>query len=136
MTSTAEMIRTHPQPTDLDGARLAEVIDQLERCATTCTQCADACLAEPDLSAELATCIRLDLDCADICETTARVLARQTELRHEFVRELLDACVAACGACGDECAGHAEHMEHCRICAEECRACRSACEELRGLLAA
>ena len=30
---------------------------------------------------------------------------------------------------GDECSSHAQHMEHCRICAASCRACEAACRE-------
>ena len=43
---------------------------------------------------------------------------------------VLEACAAACKACGDECAGHAEMHEHCRVCAESCRRCETACREL------
>ena len=34
--------------------------------AQVCTACADACLGEDDVG-ELTRCIRLDLDCADLC---------------------------------------------------------------------
>jgi hypothetical protein len=43
----------------------------------------------------------------------------------------LEACIAVCKSCGDECELHAQHgMEHCRVCAEECRSCEQACNEL------
>jgi hypothetical protein len=130
MTHAQAMLETHPRTFELDAAQLAEAIEALIDCANTCTQCADACLAEDD-AGTLAKCIRLNLDCADICNTTSRVVSRQTEYDAEVTRPLLEACVAACRSCGDECAGHAGHMEHCRICSEQCRRCEDAC---RGLL--
>ncbi len=83
-------------------------------------------------------CIRLNLDCADICETTGKVLLRQTETDVTVLRAQLQACAAACRACGGECQSHAEgmDMEHCRVCAESCRRCAEACEKLLASLAA
>ena len=78
----------------------------------------------------------MNLDCADICEVTGRVLLRQTETDVTVLRAQLEACAAACRACGDECQRHAEGMEHCRVCAESCRRCAEACEKLLASLAA
>jgi hypothetical protein len=128
MTHAQAMLETYPRSFHLDAHQLAEAIDALVDCANTCTQCADACLSEGDAS--LAKCIRLNLDCADICATTSRVVSRQTEYDANVTRPLLEACIAACRSCGDECASHAEHMEHCRICSEQCRRCEETCREL------
>jgi len=43
---------------------------------------------------------------------------------------LLEACVAICKSCGDECERHAQMHEHCRVCAEACRRCEQACRQL------
>ncbi|GGA75232.1 hypothetical protein GCM10011490_27490 [Pseudoclavibacter endophyticus] len=126
--STFEMLNTHPAEIDLDRDLLARTIDSLVACAQACTVCADACLSEESV-AELRRCIRTDLDCADICAATARVLSRQTG-DAAVLRAQLQACVQACSSCGDECEAHAGHHEHCRICAEACRACEQACTEL------
>lgn len=134
MANAEAMLQTHPTPTDGDAHRLAGVIGRLLECATTCTQCADACLGERDV-AELRRCIELNLDCADVCATTSRVIARITERPTEVVRPLLEACLAACRACAEECESHADHMEHCRICAQECRRCAEACHELLASMA-
>lgn len=83
----------------------------------------------------LVRCIRLNLDCAVICDVTGHVLSRQTEPDWGIVRAQLLACVAACQACGAECERHAMHgMEHCRICAEACRRCAEACQRLLSVL--
>ena len=128
-TDTKAMLETHPREFELDADLLARVVDAMAACATTCTQCADACLGEDDPSS-MARCIRLDLDCADICTVASRVLVRQTEYEPEITRTQLHACIAACRACADECASHGEHMDHCGLCAAACRRCEEACREL------
>ena len=91
-------------------------------------QCADDCLGEESVQ-ELTACIRLNLDCADICATTGRVVSRQTGYDAEVTSAVLRACIEACRSCADECEIHAAHaMEHCKICAEECRRCEQACQ--------
>jgi hypothetical protein len=79
--------------------------------------------------ASLRQCIRLNLDCADICNITGRIATRRTGSDEEMIRRMLDACAAACRVCGEECQRHADKHEHCRICAESCRSCMEACIE-------
>jgi len=83
---------------------------------------------EQDL-AEMVTCIRLCLDCTDICTATAAVLSRPAKPDFNATRLLVGACAAICQSCGDECERHA-HMPHCRVCAEACRRCDRACRDL------
>lgn len=80
--------------------------------------------------------IRLDLDCADVCDTTGRILSRQTALEPAMVGATLRACAEACRLCGEECEQHAEHHEHCRVCAQVCRRCESACNNVLFAIAA
>ena len=75
-------------------------------------------------------CIRLNLDCADACDATGRILTRQTAADVGVLRAVIQACAAACRAGGDECERHAEHHEHCRVCAGACRRCEQACNDL------
>src|SRR5436189_189262 len=96
------MIKTHPQPSSLDRDALLRCIEDCIDCAATCTSCADACLGEKDLQ-ELVRCIRLCLDCADACEAAGRIVTRQTALDLGVVRAAIEACAAACRACGEEC---------------------------------
>ncbi|MBX4170840.1 four-helix bundle copper-binding protein (plasmid) [Rhodococcus pyridinivorans] len=130
MSTVASMLDTYPKSFDrIDTAKLTACIEACIECAQVCTACADACLSE-DAAAELVKCIRIDLDCADICETAGRVLSRHTGYDANLTRSVLDTCAAACKACGDECARHASHHEHCRMCAEVCRRCEQACHDL------
>jgi Domain of Unknown Function (DUF326) len=123
------MLETHPHATPNDA--LARCIQECFACALACTSCADACLAEEQVQ-ELIRCIRLNLDCADVCDATGRVLTRQTSTEQRLAQSVLDACVQACRACAEECERHAPHHEHCRVCAEACRRCEQACEDLRS----
>jgi hypothetical protein len=125
------MIRTHPQAREVPG--LTECVEACFDCAQTCIACADACLAEQDV-ASLVRCIRLNQDCASICQASGEVLSRLTEMDKGIVRLQLQACIEACRVCGDECERHGRHMEHCRICAEVCRRCGEACTRLLATL--
>jgi hypothetical protein len=134
MSQTAQMLETYPA--DLGGVdreALTRCIDECFTCAQACTACADACLSEKSV-ADLTKCIRSNLDCADICDTTGRVLSRHTGYDANLTRATLEACATACKACGDECERHAGHHDHCRVCAESCRRCEQACRELLATL--
>lgn len=132
--STSAMIETHPHHGDLAPELLARTIDVLLECSSTCSQCADACLSEDALSPDLAACIRIDLDCADICGVTSRVVARQGSHDPALIRAQLEACATSCAACAAECDRHRGDMAHCRICAESCRRCEQACRDLAAAL--
>ncbi|GAA2624296.1 four-helix bundle copper-binding protein [Dactylosporangium fulvum] len=132
-TTMTPMLETYPQPTIIDRAMLATALDAITSCAETCTACADACLGE-EMVERLVRCARLDLDCADICTATARVLTRQTGFDVNLVRAQLEACAVACRVCADECTKHAAMHQHCRICAESCRRCEQACRDMLSAL--
>jgi hypothetical protein len=130
-----EMTLTHParrradQNGKLAASSLASTMELLRLCSITCSQCADACLAE-DAVFSMLRCIRTNLDCADVCQATAAILSRQTELSAALVRSQLEACVVACRVCAEECQKHGVHHEQCRLCAETCLECLEACERL------
>jgi hypothetical protein len=113
----------------VDVGLRAAAIDALNDCAQACIADTDADLGEDDV-AEMVTCIRLCLDCADICAAAAGITSRLSAYDPGVVRPLLEACVASCRSCGDECERHASMHEHCRICAEACRRAEQASREL------
>jgi hypothetical protein len=127
MRHVIQMLEAHPKATVNEA--LARCIEECAACALICTSCADACLAEEDVQ-DLVRCIRLNLDCVDLCEATGRVLARQTSSDPRLAQAVVEACVQACRVCAEECERHAEHHEHCRLCAEACRRCEQACTAL------
>ena len=136
MTYAARMAHSNPSQVAFDTTALIECVQACFVCAQACTACADACLGEQDTKM-LLRCIRLNIDCADICVTTGRVLSRQTALEPAMVRAALQACSTACRLCGDECEQHAQHgMRHCQLCAAACRSCEQSCEQLTAALGA
>lgn len=124
---TREIIATHPSVQGSVSEALVRFIDEAFACVQTCTACADACLAEEKV-AEMRQCIRLNLDCADICAAAGKMGSRRAGSNEPVLRVTIEACAAACRACGDECSTHAEMHEHCRICAEACKRCADACD--------
>jgi hypothetical protein len=133
MSYARQLLDTYPGTLNADAGVLAATLDALNDCAQACAADADADLAEQDL-AEMVRCIRLCLDCTDVCTATLGVVSRQTYHDPTITRPLLEACVATCTSCGDECARHAPHYEHCRVCEQACRRCQHACRELLGVL--
>lgn len=127
--TVTDMLNTYPRDINTDPGLLAGCIAACVECAQACTACADACLSE-DMVAELRKCIRTDLDCADICETTGRVLSRHTAYDANVTHAVLRACATACKTCGEECERHADMHDHCRLCAEACRRCEEACKRV------
>lgn len=125
----AQIYDVHPAARRSYDDALIACIEESVACFQACTACADACLSEPDV-ASLLKCIRTDLDCSDVCAATTTVLSRQTASDLTVVRAVVEACLASCIACADECELHAAHHEHCRVCAEACRRCEAACRRL------
>lgn len=99
-----------------------KLLDELHRCALECSHCATACLDEENVKM-MARCIRLDVDCAELCRLVSAFFARGSE----HAKHLLAECAELCEDCASECERHA-HMEHCARCAEACRACAEACK--------
>jgi len=103
-----------------------QLLNLLTNCVTECNHCASACLEEDDVKM-LTKCIKLDLDCADICLLMAGYLARGSE----HAEHLMSECAESCQKCATECEKHAAHgMEHCRTWAEACRRCAEACMQM------
>ena len=126
------VLRTHPLK---PAQSLEECLRACFECEAACTACADACLHEtPEMLGIMVRCIDLDLDCADICGATGRLIARAGGTDPAVTRAQLQACIAACQACGAECQQYAGHHERCRHCAEACHACAQACQQaVQGL---
>ena len=131
------MLDTYPRDFNVEQAVLVRCIDACSVCSQACTQCADGCLSEDGRQQELTGCIRLNLDCADICAITERIISRQTDYDANVSRTMLEACIAACRSCGAECETHGQHgMEHCSVCAQACRDCEDACRALLHTMSA
>jgi hypothetical protein len=125
VTTTQQMLSTTPNRPHSDATEeaLRELIEACSDCEVACVSCADSCLGESTID-PLRRCIRMDLDCADVCNATARVATRV------FAGDT-ETCARACAACAAECERHAHH-EHCAACAAACRRCAESCRNLLG----
>jgi len=103
---------------------LQTCIDSCLQCLVACELCATACLEDEDSQA-MTRCARLNRICADLCELTARVIARRSDL----MRQVCALCVLACWSCGEECARHS-HVDPCKRCAAACRRCEKECQKV------
>jgi len=133
MSYARQMLDTYARDINVDAGLLAGTIDALNDCTQACIADTDADLSERNV-AELVKCIRLCLECTEICSATAGVVSSQAEYDTKVTAPLLEACVAICKSCGDECERHARMHEHCRVCAEACRRCERACRDLLAAL--
>jgi len=133
MSYARQMLETYPGAADVSADVVTAAVNALTDCAQACAADVDADLSEHNVT-EMVRCIRLCLDCADICTATIGVTTRQAEYDANVAKPLLQACVAICRACGDECERHAPHHDHCRICAEACRRCEQACRDLMAAI--
>lgn len=129
MSYAREMLDTYPHHSSIDAGVTAAAIDALSDCVQACTADVDADLSESDL-ADMVTCIRLCLHCTDVCAATLGVLSRPAEYDAKVTKPLLEACVAICKSCGDECERHAPTHAHCGVCEEACRRCEQACRKV------
>jgi hypothetical protein len=133
MSYARQLLDTYPGTVTVDAGVLAGAIDALSDCAQACIADVDADLSEQNVT-EMVTCIRLCLDCADVCTATIGVTSRQASYDINVARPLLEACVAICKSCGDECGRHAQMHQHCRVCEQACRRCEQACRQLLATL--
>ena len=104
----------------MNDPKTSHLLESLARCAAECWSCANACLGEEHVQ-HMTDCIRTDLDCADICTLTARLVARGSP----YAEDMLQRCAAICKACEETCRAHAD--EHCQHCANVCQQCFEAC---------
>lgn len=130
-----DMLKVHPRMSQMkmDRDALISCIQATSNAAQACSSCADACIGEKDIQS-LIRCIRINLDCADVCNLTGTLLCRQTEPPMSLLRSQLQACAMACQGCRQECQEHASKYDHCRMCADYCRQCEDACNRLLSSL--
>ncbi len=70
MSYARQMLDTYPRALNVDASVLAAAIDAITDCAQACIAGTDADLGEQNVT-EMVRCIRLCLDCADVCTATA-----------------------------------------------------------------
>jgi hypothetical protein len=104
----------------------------MEQCIQNCTDCHRICLELVTHCLQLggkhaeASHIRLLLDCAQVCATSADFMIRGSDL-HGYT---CGACAEVCARCAEDCEGMAEGNELMLRCAEICRRCAESCRQM------
>ena len=93
----------------------------LVECAGTCESTFyNHCMGQE----EMKRCGQLCVDCSDICVTTAKYAARDSEQ----LPATAAVCAEVCDACAEECEQFED--EAMELCAEVCRDCADVCREV------
>ena len=106
--------------------------DEMLACIQVCSDCHKACLqtipyclqaggrhAEPNH-------VRLMMDCAEICQTSANFMLRGSDLHVHTCA----ACAEVCERCARDCAAMSENDTRMAACAEMCRRCAASCRAM------
>jgi hypothetical protein len=103
----------------------------MNTCIADCTACHRICmetmaygLGKGGRYAEAAH-IRLLLDCAEICQTSADFMIRGSDLHKATCR----VCAEVCARCAESCAAFTGDAQMQR-CAETCRRCAECCRQM------
>jgi hypothetical protein len=106
MTQTTEMMKSMSMPAGMDMTAMQECIDQCSVCMQACSMCAD----EMAGMSEMGRCAMLCMNCADVCDTTMRMMLRPSGMDMTAMRAMLQACMAMCEACMKACQAMMDSM--------------------------
>ena len=105
--------------------------DEMLACIQTCLDCHRSCLdtipyclQQGGMHSE-ANHIRLMMDCAEICQTSANFMLRGSDL-HMYT---CGACAEICARCAADCDRMSDDQRM-AACAEECRRCSDSCRRM------
>ncbi|WJL95370.1 hypothetical protein QSU92_15745 [Microbacterium sp. ET2] len=114
--------------TSMMGGDTRMDMDLMQACMDACAACEQACTV---CATQMMDCAPACMNCADMCNTMLRAMLRMSGMTPAVMVSMLDACIAMCQLCMDECMRHADMSEVCRMCAQSCQACMDACMALR-----
>ncbi len=106
----------------------------MQQCIQNCTECHRICLETVQHCLQMggkhaeAAHIRLLLDCAQICATSADFMIRGSDLHPRTC----GVCAEVCVRCAEECERIADGDEMMLRCAEVCRRCAESCRQMSG----
>lgn len=103
---------------------MKECIEECADCHEICTEAAQHLLAEGEPEGRH---VRLLLDCAQICATSADFMLRGSDLHGVTC----GACAEVCDACAEACEESSDDRLL-RKCAEICRSCAESCRRMAG----
>lgn len=105
---------------------MQECIDNCLTCHSTCVEATNHCLQMGGPHAE-PTHIRLLMDCAQVCQTSADFMLRMSDLHPETC----GVCADVCERCAIDCERFGDD-ETMKACAQVCRKCAESCRSMAG----
>ena len=108
----------------------------MQRCIEECQTCHSVCLATVPHCLQMGgqhaepRHIRLLLDCAEICQTSANFMLRGSDLHMRTCA----VCAEVCEQCAQDCERMSDDA-HMRACAETCRRCADSCRQMATMAA-
>jgi hypothetical protein len=125
--TTMRMMEAHSDSMPgMDMATMQECIEACSDCERACTMCAGSMT----VSADMAMCSGMCLNCADSANTMMRMMLRPNGMNGVAVMAMLQAMVVMCMSTADECEAMAEMSADCAMCAEVCRQCAVSCQKM------
>lgn len=107
--------------------KLHECIQECLNCHSACLDSVPYCLQQGGKHGE-ASHIRLLLDCAEICQTSANFMLRGSP----FHGRTCATCAEICQQCADDCARMGEDVQM-QTCAAACRRCADSCQMMANM---
>jgi hypothetical protein len=108
---------------------MQQCIQECLDCHRVCVETISHCLHMGGPHASAAH-IRLLLDCAEICQTSANFMLRGSDMHGRtcgVCAEVCDRCAEDCDRLGDD--------DRMKACAESCRRCAGSCRRMAGAMA-
>lgn len=119
-------------PATLATPGIEQLQTALAECRVECSQAADTWLAHSPLAPDALRCIRLMLDCADLCADVEELLPLVPEVSPSLLRSRLNTCAVACDRCARDAQRHRAAPVASSIVA--CRRAGRACQEILPIL--
>lgn len=132
MSGLNEVIQIRPRNVRLEAAVIESCARACYDCARAVTEYADACLQSENVMDELGQ-LQQDLDLADLCGATARLLTNEhPDLA--AIRRRLEITVSAMRVFAEKYRTRTEDPVNGKRCAEACTRCWQTCNDLLGQL--
>jgi hypothetical protein len=108
--------------------------EAMRACIQECTSCHQVCLETVTHCLQMGgehakpEHIRLLMDCAEICQTSANFMLRGSEMHGVTC----SACAEVCTRCAQDCERFGDDAMM-KACAERCRSCAQSCQEMAAM---
>lgn len=110
---------------------------EMQQCIQDCTNCHNICITTTEHCLQMggkhaeASHIRMMLDCAEICQTSANFMLRHSQ----FHGLTCGVCAEICLRCAEDCERVDPNDAQMKACADMCRRCAESCRQMAHMAA-